>query len=91
MNPHAIATLLRTCFRAFGQLLDASPPADVHLQVSALREQYSRLRVWAANLGAHRRDNLSVDHRLREATDVKLMILEILNDLKEALEGIHHS
>ncbi|KAF8253413.1 TPR-like protein [Wilcoxina mikolae CBS 423.85] len=44
-----------------------------------------RYRVWAENAGAHRIGSVSLDHRLREASDMKQMVIELLGDLNQAI------
>jgi hypothetical protein len=40
--------------------------------LSDLRDGFEQFRVWAKNIGVFATDNLSLDFRLKEATDVKL-------------------
>jgi len=48
-------------------------------------EETGRLRVWAENVGVHRQYKASLDHRLREASHVRSMVLQLLSDLKRFL------
>ena len=52
----------------------------------AIRHECGRFRVWAQNVGAHRSDRLSLDYRLREATRMKHLVIELLKDLITALQ-----
>jgi hypothetical protein len=55
---------------------------------TSLRNDIGRFKVWALNAGAHRKstNSMSLDHRLREASDVKNMVVTLLEDLKVALQ-----
>ena len=87
-DSHEVAPRHRDVLRNFKQLLDSTNPKYDRLR-PAIREQYSRFRIWTENVGAHRTGLVSLDHRLREATDVKEMVIELLSDLNGALrEGI---
>lgn len=48
-------------------------------------EEAGRLRMWARNVGAHRQGKVSLDHRLREASQVRSMVAQILQDIKRFL------
>ncbi|KAI5792835.1 hypothetical protein FPQ18DRAFT_378220 [Pyronema domesticum] len=51
-----------------------------------LADDFDRLKVWAENVGAHRRGTLGLDHRLREASSVKESAKSLLKDLNDVLE-----
>jgi hypothetical protein len=51
-----------------------------------LDDDLGRFTIWAENCGAHRHGRTSLDHRLREAADVKQMVLELLENLNEDLQ-----
>jgi hypothetical protein len=53
---------------------------------STLNDDFGRLKVWAENVGAHRKGTLGLDHRLREASSVKEMAKDLLKDLNDVLE-----
>jgi hypothetical protein len=55
---------------------------------TSFRNDIGRFKVWAKNSGAHRKEtnSMSLDHRLREASDVKNMVVKLLEDLKAALQ-----
>ncbi|KAF8244869.1 ankyrin [Wilcoxina mikolae CBS 423.85] len=91
--------LYKQCLGAFAQLIDLAENTDhedlaQHLSETkdpstiapSVREDYGRLRVWAENVGAHRTGRVSLDHRLREATRMKNMVLDLLEDLRSALQ-----
>ncbi|KAF8536959.1 hypothetical protein BDD12DRAFT_746554, partial [Trichophaea hybrida] len=93
--------LYKRCLGAFVRLIDLAENTDhedvaQHLSATkdlstiapSVREDYGRLRVWAENVGAHRTGRVSLDHRLREATRMKNMVLDLLEDLQSALQDV---
>ncbi|KAJ5961323.1 Zinc finger C2H2 [Penicillium vulpinum] len=59
------------------------------------KDELGRLRVWAANIGAHQTGQSSLDHRLRDASHIKEQTLRVLRRLQQTTEDIndvlHHS
>ncbi|KAK5454989.1 hypothetical protein LTS15_005709 [Exophiala xenobiotica] len=49
--------------------------------LSDLRDGFEQFRVWAKNIGVFATDNLSLDFRLKEATDVKAGIISLLDSM----------
>ncbi|KAI5849907.1 hypothetical protein BZA05DRAFT_339219 [Tricharina praecox] len=80
-----IALQHRDCLQSFSELLQLTV-LQYHAILPAIQEQFARFRVWAENVGAHRVGRVSLDYRLREAADVKAMVIELLSDLNEALK-----
>jgi hypothetical protein len=50
-----------------------------------VNDSFERLQLWSSNLGAHRRDESSLDKRLWEASHLRIRVLEYLNDLQQGL------
>ncbi|KAJ5159823.1 uncharacterized protein N7482_006827 [Penicillium canariense] len=85
----SISSLVSRCFRDFQILIDALSTHDDHSRSrSRIQEELGRLRVWAGNFGAYRKqsDRLSLDHRLREAPELHHGVRNHLNDLSETIE-----
>ena len=79
-NPDALASIV-------------SEDRDTSAIGPAIRDDCGRFKVWAENVGAHRGDRLSLDHRLREATRMQHMVVRLLEDLITALRDgslLHH-
>ncbi|KAJ5615183.1 Zinc finger C2H2 [Penicillium hordei] len=59
------------------------------------KDELGRLRVWAANIGAHQTGQSSLDYRLRDASHIKEQTLRVLQRLQRTTEDIndilHHS
>ena len=51
-------------------------------------DELGRLRVWAANIGAHQTGQSSLDFRLRDASHIKDQVLSLLADLLEVVGGL---
>lgn len=69
---------------SFHRLLDHfAEPADLP---ATLPDDFGRLKVWAENVGAHRRGKTSLDHRLREASSVRDSVKDLLVDLNDLLK-----
>jgi hypothetical protein len=98
MAEQKTAPLYKACLSFFSRLIELSEDIEsIEPHVSAgrdpatvnpaLRDDCGRLRVWSENVGAHRTGRVSLDHRLREATKAKQLVLDLLNDLTEALRN----
>ncbi|OQD64427.1 hypothetical protein PENPOL_c007G06898 [Penicillium polonicum] len=91
----AISELLHGCLHQFLSLINSGTLAD-HTEEVPLQEwtdELGRLRVWAANIGAHQTRQSSLEYRLRDASHIKSQIVrlleqfqELLTDLKDVLE-----
>ncbi|KAJ9492054.1 hypothetical protein VN97_g1191 [Penicillium thymicola] len=52
------------------------------------KDELGRLRVWAANIGAHQTGLSSLDHRLRDASHIKEQTLRVLQRLQRTSRDI---
>ncbi|KAK4944486.1 hypothetical protein LTR10_016160 [Elasticomyces elasticus] len=93
----SISSELIDCLRLFNALISRDDLASHATEVPTRlwTGELGRLRLWAANIGAHQSGESSVDHRLREASHirgqtVKLLerLRQVLQDLEELLEGV---
>ena len=58
-------------------------------ELEKIQEDIGRYRVWSQNSGAHRSGPLSLEHRLREASRMRGMVVELLEDQENTLtDGI---
>ena len=88
-------SLYKDVLRLFEQICTYPPPPATNEHPdsdpftpnlrSMFFEETGRFRVWAENVGVHRQDKVSLDHRLREASDVRSMVLQLMSDLKRFL------
>ncbi|KAJ5194428.1 hypothetical protein N7491_001766 [Penicillium cf. griseofulvum] len=91
----AISELLQGCLTQFLSLINSGALSD-HTEEVPLQDwtdELGRLRVWAANIGAHQTRQSSLDYRLRDASHIRSQIVrlleqfqELLTDLKEVFE-----
>lgn len=85
----SIASSYRICTQSFDQLCSLLQVPDCkfssQISVLALEDELGRFRVWAGNVGAHRNGRISLDHRLREASQAHKKVVDLLKDLNETL------
>ncbi|KAH7260848.1 uncharacterized protein BKA55DRAFT_535862 [Fusarium redolens] len=67
---------------------DEGPQSDISLL--KLQNELSRFKVWSGNIGAHRKGRSSLDHRLRDASNIRDQVIELLKDLKESLQDANN-
>jgi hypothetical protein len=89
-NSTDVVSLYRACVNSFKVLFRSLSGSDSGaLSTEArLRDDLGRLRVWGETAGAHRdrTSQVSLDHRLREASDIKRTVLKLLSSLNSALK-----
>ncbi|KAF8248394.1 hypothetical protein K440DRAFT_583636, partial [Wilcoxina mikolae CBS 423.85] len=83
-----IFLLYTDCISSFRKLLELQPEHNSEYEAFSceFRKQFGRFQVWAENAGAHRRNRVSLDYRLREASRVKGMVVKLLGDLNSDLQ-----
>jgi uncharacterized Zn-finger protein len=89
----SIRSALLSSLKRFQALLTwvASDGLSVHanqVPLSAWSDELGRLRVWAANVGAHQEGQSSLDYRLRDASHIRQQILRLFDDLDYTLSEI---
>ncbi|RSL92276.1 hypothetical protein CDV31_015232 [Fusarium ambrosium] len=79
----------RRCLQLFSKAVDASkastddPPAYFNRGV---RDEQTRFKVWSGNIAAHRTGTGSLDHRLRDSSNIRNQVVNLLRDLSGLLE-----
>ncbi|KAI4178966.1 MAG: hypothetical protein LQ346_007304 [Caloplaca aetnensis] len=80
-----IASSLIVCRKAFNDLIvELQYAAEVESQGLSLRDwedERGRLRLWAANIGAHQTGQSSLDFRLRDSSHIHQQIVKLLDEL----------
>ena len=88
----SISALLIPCLKAFNQLHEQVGLPDygreTEVSPAAWGDELGRLRVWAANIGAHQTGQSSLDFRLRDASHISKQITNLLRDLEQSLHDI---
>ncbi|KAJ9487951.1 hypothetical protein VN97_g5340 [Penicillium thymicola] len=85
----AISELLQSCLRQFLLLINSDTLANhTEVPLQEWRDELGRLRVWAANIGAHQTRQSSLDYRLRDASHIKSQIVRLLEQFQELLTDL---
>jgi hypothetical protein len=80
-----IASSYYACIEAFSDLFEDLNNAEFAASLPGFQKELGRFKVWAENAGAHRTGRMSLDHRLREASNVRNMAVRLLGDLNSDL------
>ncbi|KAH7202523.1 hypothetical protein BKA60DRAFT_657595 [Fusarium oxysporum] len=92
---NTIADHVSACLQEFNSLCssptiwtDIIPDEGTQSDISLvkLQNELSRFKVWSGNIGAHRKGRSSLDHRLRDASNIRDQVVELLEDLRESLQ-----
>lgn len=85
----SISDILIKCLQSFNQLRGVAEQPDYSCEgeVSSVvwGDDLGRLRVWAANIGAHQTGQSSLDFRLRDASHISKQIVKLLEELEQSL------
>ena len=86
----AIAVVVIDCLKKLKSLIlsDKLERYGSEVREARWKDELGRLRVWAANIGAHQTGNLSLDHRLREATHIRVQTMRVLQRLQRVLQDL---
>ncbi|KAJ6022017.1 zinc finger protein [Penicillium herquei] len=85
-----ISTGVIRCLRNFNHLVSEDLSSfESEVPQALWKDELGRLRVWAANIGAHQTGQSSLDYRLRDASHIKKQIIRILQRLQRLTEDIH--
>ncbi|KAJ5725633.1 uncharacterized protein N7483_006990 [Penicillium malachiteum] len=84
-----ISELVQNCFAQFNSLIKSELLVDcTEVSLQDWRDELGRLRVWAANIGAHQTRQSSLDYRLRDASHIKSQIVVLLGQVQELLTDL---
>ena len=88
----SIATSIIACLKSFNDFIadvGSLPPrntGELGLVPTTWEDELGRLRMWAANIGAHQTGQSSLDFRLRDSSHIRDQILKLLQDLLQRLQ-----
>ncbi|KAL8816857.1 MAG: hypothetical protein Q9223_004209 [Gallowayella weberi] len=87
----SISPLLLSCLGTFTKLgkLVSTPSYERYeseVLAAAWIDELGRLRIWAANVGAHQSSQSSLDFRLRDASHIRNQVVKLLTSLKRLLD-----
>ncbi|KAJ8129160.1 hypothetical protein O1611_g4472 [Lasiodiplodia mahajangana] len=74
------------CLQDFQTALKFSSPHDTAHQ--NLLDEFARFRLWTGNIGAHRKGRSSLDWRLRDASHLRDLVVNLLTEMKNALHEL---
>ena len=91
LDQASIATHCELCLEVFSRLstlLEESDKEALGIPFSDLVDAHSRFKIWQGNSGARQAGSVrsSLEYRLREASRIRNQVIELLQDLAEALE-----
>ncbi len=88
----SISAILIPCLKSFNQLQEQVERPDytrkAEVSSTSWGDELGRLRVWAANIGAHQTGQSSLDFRLRDASHISKQVTKLLQDLDRSLHEI---
>ncbi|EWY95075.1 hypothetical protein FOYG_04198 [Fusarium oxysporum NRRL 32931] len=91
---NTIAGHVSACLQEFNSLCSSPTTCEngitdddtqSNISLVKLQNELSRFKVWSGNIGAHRKGRSSLDHRLRDASNIRNQVVELLEDLRESL------
>ncbi|KAJ4190422.1 hypothetical protein NW755_005564 [Fusarium falciforme] len=88
-SPPAITTVAgsaRSCSESFQNCLNKAAQIH-HRELSLVEDQHARFAIWAANIRVFSAGRDSLDHRLREATDVQDAVIGLLQALDYRIQN----
>lgn len=82
-----VSGLLRGCLAQFASLISSTAVSDHtdEVPLHAWENELGRLREWAANTGAHKSLQSSLDFRLRDASHIRDHVLRLLERVQKLL------
>ncbi|KAL8388757.1 hypothetical protein RB599_010082, partial [Gaeumannomyces hyphopodioides] len=87
-SPHELPTIdvaARRCFQGFQKCVGAGE--SVHLRRrSLLEDQLTRFTLWTNSMGVFAEGRASMDHRLRETPDVRVIVVCVLETLLDHID-----
>ncbi|KAG8529093.1 uncharacterized protein KY384_005728 [Bacidia gigantensis] len=85
----SISTSIIGCLKSFNTFVDEAESraaSEQKTNAAAWKDELGRVRMWAANIGAHKTGQSSLDFRLRDASHVRDQILKLLTDVSKRLQ-----
>ena len=88
----SIPALFNSCFNALRSIcsrLEKGSTSDTEsLQLSRWQDELGRLRLWSANIGAHRTGQSSLEFRLKDSSHIREQVTSLLLDLGRILQEV---
>lgn len=86
----SISSILSGCLRQFNTLVASNTLQHGVNDISTdlWEDELGRLRVWAANIGAHQTGRSSLDYRLRDASNIRDQIIRLLKGIQRVFDDL---
>lgn len=88
----SISATLIPCLRLLNQIQglceQLGDRSEQDVSLNSWTDELGRLRVWAANIGAHQTGQSSLEFRLRDASHISQQITRLLKDLESILNDV---
>ena len=88
----SIPALSNSCFNALKSIcsrLERGGTSDTEsLKLSQWQDELGRLRLWAANIGAHRTGQSSLEFRLKDSSHIREQVTNLLLDLGQTFQEV---
>ncbi|CAG8929383.1 unnamed protein product [Penicillium salamii] len=86
----SISSIIQVCLKQLGHIIASHELEKYQSEVlpDLWSDELGRLRVWTANIGAHRTDQSSLDYRLRDASHLKDQTLRALGRLQRTIQDL---
>ncbi|KAJ3493124.1 hypothetical protein NLG97_g4939 [Lecanicillium saksenae] len=83
---NTVSAAVKRCLTLFTPVLSGIEDVSGGTTHTQLAHERSRFKLWSANIGAHRTGASSLDYRLRDASNIRLNVLELVRDLAQLLD-----
>lgn len=86
----AVADHVQACLRSFRAIEAGSRSIQVpnSTVIGSVENELGRFKLWCGSIGAHQRGKSSLDYKLREASHLRVRVLELLQRLQSTLSDI---
>ncbi|CAF9933693.1 MAG: hypothetical protein HETSPECPRED_008748 [Heterodermia speciosa] len=85
----SIASAIIASLKTFNSFTEQARSLTLHqaeiLNAEKWNDELGRLRIWAANIGAHKTGQSSLDFRLRDASHIRDQIIKLLNSVDDSI------
>ncbi|KAI0861275.1 hypothetical protein F4860DRAFT_175243 [Xylaria cubensis] len=88
-SPPTVAECAELCLKSFQQCLNQAT-AIHYRELSLVEDQLARFSLWSSNIKVFVSGRGSLDHRIREAPDVRDAIVAVLEALDYRIQGCRH-
>jgi hypothetical protein len=84
----SISEHVEQCLQSFQATLSNQTLFPLTAARLQFQDEFARFKLWSGNIGAHRKGRSSLDWRLRDASHLRGLVINLLVDLNEALRDL---